>query len=356
MTTPRTPHRRLHLPVLVALVVGLMGAAGGDGAIAKGPGTEGAGAKGPEGKTAGFKATGKMRRRRGPPKGTKDPSIPVSAMEALQQGQLARAWRFADNHLQRQPRGRAGHAVMGGVESRMGWAVEAVDAFDAGVGARWYGAVGRSLHANALRAVGRGREAADLRRDDQRDERKAVQLRTWVAMVDDLRAAGDPAGAERVLAGGMAAFPRSSVLMSVGADLALDAGDIAGAEAWLALIHHYVGPVRRTRHVNLRIAVMEGNHERVDTVSAALLRAEPGDAQALAGLAHSLVDRGEPQEAWAVLQGIEARRRGDASLLTAEARALAALGQREDARTLIAFVRDRHPLDVDAWIVDVELR
>lgn len=330
MNAPRPPRRRLHLPVLVALVVGLLGA----GPVRKGP--------------------GKLRPGR-PATGMKDPSIPVSAIEALKQGQLARAWRFADGHLQRQPRGRAGHAVMGGIESRMGWAVESIDAFDAGEGARWYGSVGRILHANALRAVGRGDEAVALRRDDLRSDLEGVRLRTWVAMIDDLRAAGDPLGAEAILAEGMAETPRSTVLMSVAADLALDAGDIEGAEAWLALVQHYAGPVRRTRHVILRIAVLEQDHEQVDTVSAALLRVQPGDPVAIAALAHSLIDRGDPDGAWAVLQGVEARRRGDAALLVEQARALHAFGETADARALVGFVRARHPLDLDAQRVEAAL-
>jgi len=348
--TPNPSHRRPHLLVLAALVVGLLGAGGGN-PNAKGPNTKGAGAR-----SQGLKVTGELRPQRRPSKGTKDPSIPTSAMEALKQGQLARAWRFADNHLRRQPRGRAGHAVMGGVESRMGWAVEALDSFDAGVGARWYGTSGRALHANALRSVGRGAEAADLRRDDLRDDRTAVQLRTWVAMVDDLRAAGEPIAAEDTLTAGLSEHPRSSVLMSVGADLALDRGDVAAAEGWLALIHHYAGPVRRTRHVNLRIALLEGNHERVDGIARALLRVQPGDPQAIAAVAHSLIDQGQPTQAWETLHGVEARRRGDAGLLTAEARALAALGRTDEARALIAFVRARHPLDQDASMVQASLR
>lgn len=336
MHRPGFRSRRSQRLLLVALVAGLLGAGGSDNGPVRA-------------------IQGRVKPNR-PAPGVKDPSIPISAMQAMQQGELARAWRFANNHLQRQPRGRAGHAVLGGVESRMGWAPEALEVFDAGVGARWYGSVGHTLHANALRAVGRGAEAVALRRDDVRIELDGVRIRTYVAMVDDLRFAGDPLEAEAALAEGLSHRPRSSALLSVGADLALDRGDIAEAEAWLALIHHYAGPVRRTRHVNLRIALMEGRHELVDEIAAALIRIQPGDAIAIAAQAHSLIDRGMADDALRVLQGVEARRRGDPPLLIAEARALAALGQMARARDLAGFVQIRHPADPDARALVEALR
>lgn len=324
--TGRRPHRL----ALVVLVTGLLGAGG----TRKGP--------------------GKLRPAR-PAKSMKDPSIPVSAIQALQEGQLARAWRFANNHLERQPRGRAGYAVLGGIESRMGWATEAIEVFDAGVGARWYGGIGHILHANALRATGHGAKAAAMREDDLRDEREGVRLRTWTAIVDDHRATGDLPAAEDALANGFASYPRSSVLMSAAADLAIDRGDIAEAEAWLALIQHYAGPVRRTRHVNLRIAVLENDFGRADTIATGLLRVEPGDPLAIAALAHSLTARGQPGEALTLLRSQEAHRRGDATLLTAEARALASLGETRAARELVSFILDRHPHDIDARTVEASL-
>lgn len=336
MHRPGFRSRRSQRLLLVLLVVGLLGAGGSD-----------------EGPIRAIQGRIKPNR---PAPGIKDPSIPISAIQAMQQGELARAWRFANNHLQRQPRGRAGHAVLGGVESRMGWAPEALEVFDAGIGARWYGSVGHTLHANALRAVGRGAEAVALRRDDTRSELEGVRMRTYIAMVDDLRFAGDHLSAEAALAEGLSHRPRSSALLSVGADLALDRGDIAEAEAWLALVHHFAGPVRRTRHVNLRIALMEGRHELVDEIAAALVRIQPGDAIAMATQAHSLIDRGMAEDALRMLQGVEARRRGDSSLLIAEARALASLGRTARARDLARFVQTRHPLEPNAQALVEALR
>lgn len=327
---------RTHTPrllLLATLVVGLMGAGGKE------------------------RLRGKLGKRggRSPARGLKDPTIPRSAITALQEGKLLRAWKLVDNHLQRQPRGRAAHAVLGGVESRLGWAPESLEAFEAGEGSLWYAGAGRALHANALRDVGRGEEAHWLRREDTRSNRQGVQIRSYANMVDDLRAAGDVAGAEAVLAEAMGRWPRSSVVLSLGADLALDRGDLAEAESWLALTRHFNGPVRRTRHVNLRVALLEGDHERVDEIALSLLRVQAGDPVAIAAMAHARIDRGEAEEALAVLAEPEAERRGNAVVLVAEARALAAVGRTAEAEDLLAFVRARHPRDLDALSLAAQL-
>lgn len=339
MAHPRTRTPRPRLLMLGVLVLGLMGAGGKPGK---------------PGKMGKLGRLGKQGRR-APARGMKDPTIPVSAIEALQEGKLARAWKLVDRHLQRQPRGRAGHAVLGGVESRLGWAPEALEAFEAGEGSLWYAGAGRALHANALRDVGRGEEARWLRMDDLRSDRQGVQLRAYANMIDDLRAEGDLIGADAVLAEALGRWPKSSLVLSAGADLALDRGDLAEAEGWLALIAHYGGAVRRTRHVNLRIALREGEHERVDEIALSLLRVQPGDPIAIAAMAHARVDRGAPEEALAVLGEAEAQRRGNATLLVAEARALAESGRRNDAMDLLAFVQARHPGDRDAALLAAHL-
>lgn len=273
----------------------------------------------------------------------KDPLIPTAAVEALRAGNLGRAWVYADRFLRRNPTRRVGWAVLGGIESLRGWAPEAVSAFESGTGTQWYLGPGRPLLADALRDAGRGHEAAALRREVLLDEKRVpARMRAYAALVDDLRAAGDASGAEDALAEALGQWPRSSLLLSVAADVALDAGDVAAAEGWLTLIDHLrMGPVRRTLVVQLRLARVQGQHERVDHVARVLGRSPGYDPVVQALVAHSLCDRGEAEEALALLG--DGLGRGDVVVAVAEARALALAGDARAAREQAVWLSARHP-------------
>ncbi len=276
--------------------------------------------------------------------------VPAVALEALRHGNLTRAWSEAERHLKGNPFQSPGWAVMGGVESLLGWYPEAVSAFEGGQQAIWYDRVGRPLHADALRSVGRADEAAALRRESLEGEaRPAARLRAYADLVDDLRYAGDALGAEAVVAEAMGQYPRSSVAMSLASDLALDRGDVEEAESWLALIEHFAGRVHRTLLVELRLAVMVQDHDRVDRIMGKLARTGGSDPVANALLAHSLCDRGEAEEALDAARAAPGR--GDVVTAAAEVRALRMLGEEAEARVLASWLLARHPEHPElAWL------
>ena len=265
-----------------------------------------------------------------------DPTIPVSAIQALQASKLHAPG----------PRPTATCSVSPG----SGWACRARRCGDGSVGPRSLSArPGKAAsgtqapagHCMPTRCAMSDRARSRwLRREDATSDRQGVQLRAYANMVDDLRAGTTLEQRPSPEALGRWSSPRSS---SVPRPTSHSTRATCGGRSTLALVQHYGGQ-SATRHVNLRIAMHEGAHEQVEEIASALLRGvrRPGCHRRVG---HARIAQGA-EEALS-MTGTEAGPRGNASLLVAEARARRPSVLLE-ATSLLDFVRARHPRDRDA--------
>jgi predicted Zn-dependent protease len=251
-------------------------------------------------------------------------------------------------HLSRQPGSIEGYAVLAGTETMSGWASEALAVIPWGEQSSWYARIGRALHADSLRELGRGREAAQMRLGLLRDEDSGVSgVDVASDLVDDLRAAGAHDEAVEALAEGVARWPRATLLHAVAADLALDAGDLEEARSWLWLADVQSTPVLRVRMVRARLARLDGDLLAAQATLVGIAKRRPRSAPVRALQAHVLCDLDEPAAAVALLERQALFTLGQSEVLIAHARALWLTGDQASAREEAEWISVRYPAHAD---------
>ncbi len=207
-------------------------------------------------------------------------------------------------------------------------------------------------YADALREVGRGREAAELRRDRGGEE---PSLKAALAVVADLQAAGDRLGALDAVEEAEAAFPGAAVVFDYEADVRLDLGEVAEAEAALALAWHRGASTPRRVRVEARLLALAG-----DQVAALALMeprahgktAKEDDVHLLGSLLNAT---GEGQRTLGILDLPRWRASQTPTLQAIRVEALLAAGRTEEAfalcRTVAATFGDhRHAVHAEGMV------
>lgn len=154
------------------------------------------------------------------------------------------------------------HAWAGIAASRSGLFSDAITEFELALGSEVYDVHGISAHANALRVVGRGEEAAALR-----EAQIAIQTREddesqlWLGMVDDYRYAGDYGSAYDAAWKAISLAPGSGLAYAVLADLELDLGHDEEARYDLWIADRLGGNTVRSHVVRARMSIADGDLE-----------------------------------------------------------------------------------------------
>lgn len=178
----------------------------------------------------------------------------------VRRGQYRLAVNKALALLARDPDDADLYAVLGVSWSKAGYFPDAAGAFPLSLGSAYYEDQGIEAEADQLRAMGRGREAAALRVQRLLDPSLNLgrEVRVWLGMVDDLRAAGDLNGALDVVAMCLAIYPASPMVHATVADVHLDAGDREEADTELILADS-LGATMRGHVVHARTALLDGD-------------------------------------------------------------------------------------------------
>ena len=259
----------------------------------------------------------------------------LAGMEMLLQTGRARVViQQASAALEADPDSPEWHALLGIAWSRSGYFADALGAFALSGGSVAYEDLGIEAHAAALRACVGGEAAARLRQERLLSPlSENIEHRIWMNAADDLREVGELDAAEALALQGYAAFPTSSVMLSLLADLALDRGALDEADFYLWRGVQGGGGGARLDAVLIRRALVDGD------VQEALARSQPLRVQTanprLAALrAEALRQSGDPVAALEVLERTRWRLTEEPELLAVRLQVLLDLGEDAEARAL----------------------
>ncbi len=278
------------------------------------------------------------------PAGARSPPL---ILRALRLGQVRLAHRELLRALVKEGDDPDIIAIFGATLARAGFSGDAVATFDFALGSDWYEQQGLGDHADALRELGRGSEAAQLRLGVlMRGERSAtVDAQVMMEIAEDHLSVGDLDEAlllaERAIAWG----PASPLPYCALGRVLRARGDTEGA--WEALQLADRAADRKVAALELlraRLLLDEGLYEEAIAALESLPRGRNDNLQVWALRAEISLQEGLPEDA---LQVLEHERLGfQASPILAElrARALIGLGRAPEARAVAAEALRSAPL------------
>ena len=156
---------------------------------------------------------------------------PPSAELLMRTGRPRVAMQQARAQLQTAPDDTDLMTVLAVAESRSGYFSDAAGSFALCAGTRLYEDLGLEAHANVLRALGDGEQAAALRLQRLLAPLTGqMAFRLWLGASDDLRSVGDIDGAMEMTHAGLAQFPNAGMLHAQLAELLLAHGDTDAAD------------------------------------------------------------------------------------------------------------------------------
>lgn len=257
----------------------------------------------------------------------------------LRQGRPRQAATASQQALERDPDDPDAMATLAAAWSRTGHHADATAAFELSTGSAWYEEYGIESHADSLRAQA-SPEAAALHTSRVRMGGLSIgrQVRLWVDIIDDHRAAGDPLAAWDALAEGLGVAPNSPALLAAGADLRIDEGDLDGAAADLWLSRER-GATLRGHLAAGRLALHDGHPEEALAWARDARRFRSQSLRLYALNAEALRQLGALDEAAESLDVLRARQHDDPELMAVQLRlhrdrgeeaALAALERRTE--------------------------
>lgn len=224
---------------------------------------------------------------------------------------------------------------------RTGRYLQALDAFEFVPGGGIYEQYGLGVHADALRAAGHTRRAAELREERwiaAADDR--VELGALLHNIDDWIEVGDLDRAMELSLRAMGMAPDSADVHALHAEVLLALG-----ERDEALYHLMLASVGSTRGLFIRaqLAVWEGDFLSADKDLAIVRRQRPRWAKGAALRARVMVAMGTPRDGVAIVDMPVFAHSEDPDLLKARANAYAAMGHKDDATRLLARVFTMYP-------------
>lgn len=168
-------------------------------------------------------------------------AAPSGTALLVRMGHPRLAIQQARGQLLEEPDNLDAMAGLGIAQSRAGYFADAAAAFALSEGAPLYEEMGIESHANTLRALGAGGEAAALRSQRLLVNPLGSQtaFRLWMALSDDHQSTGDVLAAIEMTEAGLAQFPESSMLHAQMAELLFALGQDEDGEFHLWLAAHF---------------------------------------------------------------------------------------------------------------------
>lgn len=272
---------------------------------------------------------------------------PARELGLIKQGRGRGAMRTLRPQLEQQPNDPHLNTLAGLAYATEGQYTDALFHLERGNGTDLYPVAGLARHAEALRATGRGHDAAALHSERlfQPDMSEGDETTALVSMIQDYRSVRAYGAAWDTLYRGLVLRPNEPRLNAFAAELALDEGDIAGAEGFMALARpdSDATPPFRLLLVEARLALArqdalgtldaldQKEHQRMAMPEAAALRAL------------ALLELGQPEQALEVLSRVNLASREDPVLLAALTRTQLALGETAQAEFTWAFLQSVAP-------------
>jgi len=263
----------------------------------------------------------------------------VSPLEkALRRRNTKDIFALADEKLAIDPDDADAQALRGAAFSIEGWPTEAVVSFELALGGDFYEQEGQRYHAEALRELGRGLEAAQLRR-----ERRLVETPNQFAyigieanIVDDLRWAGAYYEAQEAAVELLATDPQNAIVHSTVAELAYELGDVDEAMFQLFLAARTSDRSYRYQEVLARITYDEGLLDASIEHSSRARKQRPWLARVRALQLTARCEVGEAADALIELDFPRFRNNGSPQVMAAEIYCRMRNGEEEVARALMS--------------------
>lgn len=253
----------------------------------------------------------------------------------------------ASRRLSSQPDALEPMVWLGIAWSRIGYYPDAAGAFSLVAGGDLYEELGLEAHATALRELGAGQAALDLRlqRLVHADVTDAIEVRLRAQAVDDLRMAGDSAGAEAQALHALALFPGGPLAQILLAEVAMDRGDLEEAASYLWVATQLGGTpmVQSLWRAQLRWALLSGDPLAIAEGVAAYGAIRSPEAQTRALYAEALRQQGEPAAALEVLQRARLELTEDPAVLGVRARVAADLADVPTTRDEVDRLKAAYP-------------
>lgn len=268
---------------------------------------------------------------------------PPAAELLIRTGRPRVAMQQARQELRARPDDIELMAALAVAESRSGYFADAAGSFALCEGAQLYEDLGLEAHANVLRALGDGGQAAALRLQRQLSPLTAqMAFRLWLGASDDLRSIGDIDGAMEMTLAGLSQFPNSGMLHAQLAELHLVQGDIDQAE------FHLWWSARQGEHQRWVIAegrrrLMVGDLIGARELASRFYRSAEPNARFVAFYADALRENGEAAVALHELTTGRWRLTDDPLVLGAHLRLLVALEDWDAAARLAAHASVVYP-------------
>ncbi|MCB9742329.1 MAG: hypothetical protein H6741_25810 [Alphaproteobacteria bacterium] len=237
------------------------------------------------------------------------------------------------------------HARLGITYAMMGEYVDAAPHFTFAQGSGVYEEEGWSYHADTLRALGRGAEAAALRL-----ERLPLlpgekgQLDALIGATDDLRAAGELEAALELAELNLALHPSSDLARAARLDVELDRQG-PDVDALLAFMDASYARSTRSLRVRVRLARMDGDLQGALTLMEGVPRRSLIQPDIIAESAELQRLIGQPEAALWTLERPMVRTPDHPALLAVRPRVLMDLGREAEATQACAFAWSRYPAD-----------
>ena len=272
--------------------------------------------------------------------------VPISPMELMiRRRQNTELLRTADKLFAAEGDNPEAHAIQGIVYSIQGWPSESVLAFELAAGGDNYESSGLHYHAGALRDLGRGQEAAQLRREQRlvpssnRFEHVSIEAN----IVDDLRAVeawDDAIEAADVL---LETVPGNVIAHSTVADLMWSMGEVDEA-----MFQMFLGARTGTRsyrylEVLAHMAVDEGRLDEAAQHLAQARKQRPRLPRIRSLQLQVSCELGEEEQLLEELSYPRFRGHMDPGLLISEAECRARRGEYDQARVLLDDLRAMYP-------------
>ena len=186
----------------------------------------------------------------------------ITPQKFLQDGAPKLALSVAYQHLANNPDSSENHIFAGIALCRIGRYADALSHFDFGIGDKRHDIKRVEYQAMALRAIGKGEQAAQLRQELLFDPRVkvAIQVRLRGDIIDDYRVAGmyDKAFAEAYTFIGK--HPRSALANALLAELYLDTGELEQAAFFIWKAEQLRFNLRTERAAG-RLSMLKGDVE-----------------------------------------------------------------------------------------------
>jgi tetratricopeptide (TPR) repeat protein len=280
-----------------------------------------------------------------------------TVMRTMRQGFNRMAMAEARGLLDELPDDEDLHVLLGIVLAREGHYGDALPEFVFGLGSSQYERDGIYEHANALRFLGRGHEAAALRLSRLVTESgEDDDLRIYTEAARDLRYAGDMDGAKALLDDVMALYPGAVLPLALYGDILLDEGDLDGAYFHLFLANRITKNSPQVQILRVRLMLAEDDTEGAVMLLNKLRRSYQRNEEIVGLRAEAFLQAGDPDAALAYLNLKRWARRGDPQLLSRRLRALHGVGEHAEAKLLMDHLLWVYPHDREVQRAVAEVR